>query len=287
MEKSSTALIKAKNLSFNYDGANGETVYPALKGINLRIEHQEHVAIIGANGSGKTTLLKLLNALILPFAGEVLIGGISTASSDQVPAIRQMCGMIFQNPDNQLVATTVEEDIAFGLENQNIPSAAIRQRVTEVAQRLGLTPLLKKPPHLLSGGEKQRVAIAGILAMRPRCILMDEPTAMLDPSGRREVLKTVTDLNKNEGVALVHVTHFAEEAALADRVLVMDSGHVVKEGPPEAVLTDFKLLHALGLQGTMAAELAALLREDGFKIPTETLNSQELVKGLCLYRQKN
>jgi len=218
---------------------------------------------------------------------KVLVEGISTVEHDKIPMIRQICGMIFQNPDNQLVATTVEEDIAFGLENLNIPSAEIRQRVVEVARRLRLDKLLLHPPHQLSGGEKQRVAIAGILAMRPRCILMDEPTAMLDPAGSKEVLQTVSDLHKNEGIAIVHITHFPEEAVFADRVAVVNNGCLVKEGSPEVILTDLKLLHEFGLIGTPAVELAALLRNDGFKIPNETLHNRELVRALCSFRPIN
>ena len=278
------ALIRATDLSYYYQG--DQEVFPAVRKISFELAEGEYLAVIGPNGSGKTTLLKLFNALILPSAGEVLIEGISTFNQDKIPAIRQKCGMIFQNPDNQLVATTVEEDIAFGLENQNIPSAEIRQRVTEVARLLGLTSLLLYPPHLLSGGEKQRVAIAGVLAMRPRCLLMDEPTAMLDAAGKKEVLKTAAQLNSEEGIAVVHVTHFPEEAALANRVVVMNEGQIVAQSPPETILTDQRLMHGLGLTGTMASELAALLRDDGFKIPAGVLKTRELVKSLCLYRQK-
>jgi len=286
MGKPSEILIKARDLNYHYTG-DGENIFPALKGINLDVHQGEYLAIIGSNGSGKTTLLKLFNALLDPSEGEVLVEGISTVDHDKIPMIRQICGMIFQNPDNQLVATTVEEDIAFGLENLTIPSAEMRQRVVEVASRLGLEQLLLHPPHLLSGGEKQRVAIAGILAMHPRCILMDEPTAMLDPAGRKEVLQTVSDLNKNEGIAIVHITHFPEEAAMADRVVVINDGCLVKDGPPELILTDLKLLHGLGLVGTPAVELADLLRTDGFKIPPGTLYNRELVKSLCSFRPKN
>ncbi|MBW6462743.1 MAG: energy-coupling factor transporter ATPase [Bacillota bacterium] len=286
MVKKPEIIIEAKALEFNYPG-DSLNRSSAINGIDMTVNRGEYLAIIGPNGSGKTTLLKLFNALLAPSGGEVLVEGISTVDHEKVPLIRRSCGMIFQNPDNQLVATTVEEDIAFGLENLALPSAEIRQRVTEVAQRLHLDKLLLHPPHLLSGGEKQRVAIAGILAMQPRCILMDEPTAMLDPSGRREVLDTVKALNREEGIAIIHVTHFPEEAAHADRVLVLNQGEVVEDGPAEIILTDLEMLHSYNLQGTAVVELAALLRQDGFNLPTRILHNRELVNSLCQYERKS
>lgn len=239
------------------------------------------MAVIGPNGSGKTTLLKHFNALLTPAAGEVLVGGLSTSTEENLTEIRRRCGMIFQNPDNQLVATTVEEDVAFGLENQALPPEEIRNRVSEVMELLGLSGLAQHPPHLLSGGEKQRVAIAGILAMRPRCLLMDEPTAMLDPAGKEEVLTMVRRLNREQGITVVHVTHFPEEAAQAGRVLVLHRGRLVEDGPPSRVMTGLSFLHRLGLRGTLGTELAALLREDGFVLPPGLLHSWELVESLC------
>ncbi len=286
MVKHSETIIEAKALDYKYQGDEFD-VSPALTGINISVRRGEYLALIGPNGSGKTTLLKLFNALLVPSKGEVLVEGISTVDHDYVPHIRRSCGMIFQNPDNQLVATTVEEDIAFGLENLALPSAEIRQRVTEVAQKLHLDKLLLHPPHLLSGGEKQRVAIAGVLAMQPHCILMDEPTAMLDPAGRREVLDTVMKLNREEDLAIIHVTHFPGEAALADRVVVLNQGQIVKDGPSEDILTDLKMLHRYNLQGPAAVELASLLRLDGFNLPPQILSNRELVKSLCQYERKN
>lgn len=280
-------IIEAKAVDYHYAGEEEGSSYPALAGLDLQIREGEYIALIGSNGSGKTTLLKLFNALLVPSNGEVLVEGISTVEPDHVPHIHRTCGMIFQNPDNQLVATTVEEDIAFGLENLALPSAEIRQRVTTVAQRLGLEHLLLHPPHLLSGGEKQRVAIAGVLVMHPKCILMDEPTAMLDPAGRREVLETVADLNKREGLAVVHVTHFPEEAARAGRVIVLDGGTIVGDGTPQEILTNLKLLHRHSLQGTAAVELASVLRGDGFDLPLQTLDNRELVKSICSSVRKN
>ena len=277
-------IIEAKALYYSYAG-EGEDSSPALNGVDLKVDQGEYLALLGANGSGKTTLLKLLNALLMPSQGEVLVKGISTVEAQKLELVRQTCGMIFQNPDNQIVATTVEEDIAFGLENLALPSQEIRRRVDAVAGRLGLTHLLQHPPHLLSGGEKQRTAIAGILAMQPACILMDEPTAMLDPFGRFEVLKTVKDLNKAESLAVVHVTHNPAEAVEADRIVVLERGRIVADGKPEEILTDLKLLHKLGLQGTVATELADLLRQEGLLLPAAIMSNRELVESLCLSEQ--
>ncbi len=277
-------IIEAKKIYYSYAG-EGEEFSPALSGVDLKISQGEYLALLGANGSGKTTLLKLLNALLIPSQGEVLVKGISTVEGEQLELVRQTCGMIFQNPDNQIVATTVEEDIAFGLENLALPPAEIRRRVDNVASRLGLTHLLQHPPHRLSGGEKQRTAIAGILAMQPACILMDEPTAMLDPAGRLEVLKTVKDLNKKELLAIVHVTHSPAEAAEADRIIVLELGRIVADGKPEEILTNLKLLHKLGLEGTVAAELADLLRQEGLNLPAAIMSNRELVESLCSSEQ--
>lgn len=278
-------FIEVEGLRFEYAVEGGENV-AALNGIDLEIGQGEYVAVIGPNGSGKTTLLKHFNALLKPSAGLVIVSGLSTDEEDNFPEIRRQCGMIFQNPDNQLVATTVEEDIAFGLENLALPPEEIRKRVREVGQVLGLSGLEQHPPHLLSGGEKQRVAIAGVMAMRPYCLLMDEPTAMLDPGGRREVLDAVRKLNSEQGITVIHVTHFPEEAARASRILVMDQGKIVQDGTPVQVLTGLTLLHRLGLQGTMGAELAALLRRDGFTLEPGLLHSRELSDALCAYGLK-
>jgi len=277
-------IIEAKKLYYSYPG-EGEASSPALHGVDLKVDQGEYLALLGANGSGKTTLLKLLNALLRPSQGEVLVKGISTVEAQQLELVRQTCGMIFQNPDNQIVATTVEEDIAFGLENLALPSKEIRRRVDAVAARLGLTHLLQHPPHLLSGGEKQRTAIAGILVMQPACILMDEPTAMLDPSGRFEVLKTVRDLNKAESLSVIHVTHNPAEAMEADRIVILERGRIVADGKPKEILTDLEFLHKLGLQGTVAAELAYLLRREGLILPAAIMRNRELVESLCLSEQ--
>lgn len=275
------SFIKVVGLRYDYAVEGSEPV-EALAGVELAIGQGEYVAIMGPNGSGKTTLLKHFNALLTPSEGEVLISGLSTNDEANYPEIRRQCGMIFQNPDNQLVATTVEEDIAFGLENLAIPSPEIRARVAEALHILGLAGLAQHPPHLLSGGEKQRVAIAGVLAMQPRCLLMDEPTAMLDPAGQEEVLKAVQKLNCEQGITVIHVTHFPEEAARAGRILIMNQGQVAADGNPVKILTDLTLLHQLGLQGTMGAELAALLRQDGMALDPGLLHSWELRDALCI-----
>lgn len=277
-------MLQARGLSFQYPpdapapGKKGKDKAPfVLAGIDLEIAAGEYVAIIGANGSGKTTLLKHFNALLLPTRGEVLVGGLSTAREDDRPAIRRRCGMIFQNPDNQLVATTVEEDIAFGLENYAVEPGEMRRRVGAAMRLLDLTPLAHRPPHHLSGGQKQRVAIAGVLALQPSCLLMDEPTAMLDHRGRREVLAAVNRLNREMGLTIVHVTHFPEEAALAGRVLVLHRGRVVVDGPPDEVLSSLPLLHSLGLEGTPAAEIAAPLRQYGLALPPYLYRLDDLI----------
>ncbi len=286
MVKQSEIMIEARALAYDYSGEE-EPSSPALSGVNLTVHRGEYLTLIGPNGSGKTTLLKLLNALLTPSDGEVIVEGISTVDEERTPQIHKICGMIFQNPDNQLVATTVEEDIAFGLENLALPSVEIRRRVVDVAGLLGLNHLLQKPPHMLSGGEKQRVAIAGVLAMQPGCILMDEPTAMLDPAGRNDVIETVRMLNRDQGISVVHVTHFPEEAVYADRVVVLDQGRMVRQGPPAEVFNDLQLLHSLGLRGTTAVELAAMLREDGFALQPQLLHCRELVESLCSLELKS
>ncbi len=269
-------MLETRGLFFRYPASapvpkkNGPDESPfVLSGIDLVIAPGEYVAVIGANGSGKTTLLKHFNGLLAPTRGEVLVGGLSTALESNLPAIRRRCGMIFQNPDNQIVATTVEEDIAFGLE--------MRRRVEAALRLLGLTGLACRPPHHLSGGQKQRVAIAGILALQPSCLLMDEPTAMLDRGGRREVLAAVSRLNREADITVVHATHFPEEAALAKRVLVLHRGRIAADGPPAEVLSGLALLHSFGLEGTPAAEAAALLRQCGLALPPHLYRLDDLM----------
>jgi len=278
-------FIEAREVEYSYESEEGKSV-TALSGINLVINRGDYIALIGPNGSGKTTLLKLFNALLTPTAGLITVDRLPTTDISVLQIIRQKCGMIFQNPDNQLVATTVEEDIAFGLENMALSPEEIKKRVDEVSAIFGLRDYLQHPPHFLSGGEKQRVAIAGTFAMRPECILMDEPTAMLDPMSRNDVLNTVKMLNSNYKLAFINVTHSPFEAALADKVIVLNEGRIKKIGPPESVLTDLELLHELGLEGTVATELAILLRNDGCGIPSTIVHNRELLEYLCLLEQK-
>ncbi|WP_366750028.1 energy-coupling factor transporter ATPase [Tepidanaerobacter sp. EBM-38] len=253
----------------------------ALKNINLRIEPGEFVAIIGPNGSGKSTLAKLFNGLYTPTEGDIFVAGFNTKNQDDIWKIRQKAGMVFQNPDNQIVATIVEEDVAFGPENLGIPPEEIRQRVKEALEIVELTEYADKAPHLLSGGQKQRVAIAGILAMKPDCIILDEPTAMLDPVGRKEVISTVKKLNQNEGKTIVLITHFMEEAVQADRVLVMEKGKVVMEGKPNEIFSQVERLKKLGLDVPQVTELAYKLTRDSVPVRRDILTVEEMVDCLC------
>lgn len=268
--------IIAEDLSFRYS----EQDELALKNINLRVEQGEFVAIIGHNGSGKSTLAKHINALLIPISGKIEVMGMDTGDSANLWEIRQRVGMVFQNPDNQLVATIVEEDVAFGPENQGVPTAEIRKRVDDALRAVGLYEYRTHGPHLLSGGQKQRVAIAGVLAMEPDCIVLDEATAMLDPKGRQELLEIIHRLNKVENKTIILITHFMEEATGADRVLVMDRGKIALEGAPAEVFLEAKRLKELGLDIPKPAQLARRLRRDGVKL-THILKEDEMVVELC------
>lgn len=274
------ALIEIKGVNFFYPSGEDKEIQ-ALKDISLTIEEGEFVVIIGHNGSGKSTLAKLLNGLLLPASGQVIVDGKDTANKQHYWSIRQQVGMVFQNPDNQLIATLVEEDVAFGPENLGVPTAEIVQRVEESLRQVDMFEYRRHAPHLLSGGQKQRVAIAGILAMRPRCLVLDEPTAMLDPRGRREVLETVRRLNRQENMTVVWITHHMAEAAQADRVLVMEEGAVVMEGKPREVFGKTKLLQSLDLDVPDITRLGQMLAEDGFAISRDVLTVEELVVELC------
>lgn len=279
-------LLETKKLTFVYpEQPKGSP--PALDKIDLKIDEGEHIALMGANGSGKSTLLKQLNALLLPTAGEVLVKGLSTAMEEHKTQIRALCGMIFQNPDNQIVGTTVEEDVAFGLENRAVAPPEIRRRVSAALKLLGIAHLGSSPPHLLSGGEKQRVALAGLLALKPRCLLLDEPTAMLDPAGQALFLETVRRLNREEGITVIQATHHPEEAVPADQILILEKGCLLKEGPPSEILTDLPLLRSLGLGTTAAGELAYLLRRDGMPLPRGIVDNGELARQICRYAQNS
>lgn len=253
----------------------------ALNEINLSIAKGEFVAIIGANGSGKSTLAKHLNALLLPTSGSCRICGMDTRDPELLWQIRQSVGMVFQNPDNQIVAAVVEEDVAFGPENLGIPPREIRWRVDDALQSVGMLDYAAHAPHLLSGGQKQRIAIAGVLAMRPKCLVLDEPTAMLDPAGRSEVLATTHRLNKAEGITVVYITHFMDEAVTADRVVVMANGSVLDQGSPEQIFCQVERLKAIGLDVPVAAEISHRLRRHGLPIADRVITDEELVTALC------
>ena len=272
-------IVKVNNVSFEY--ITDETTHKAIDNLTLEVKEGEFVAIIGHNGSGKSTLSKNLNAILVPSEGNILIDNLDTRDDDNLWDIRQTAGMVFQNPDNQIVATIVEEDVAFGPENLGIEPKEIRKRVEESLKSVGMYELRDRQPHLLSGGQKQRVAIAGIIAMRPKCIIFDEATAMLDPSGRKEVMKTIKKLNKEENITTLHITHFMEEAVQADRVIVMEKGRKVLEGTPREVFSNIKMLRQIGLDVPYMTELANLLSEEGLKISNDILTVDEMVMELC------
>ena len=276
-------IINATQVYFDYQNEEDATVFPVLKGIDLKIRDGEFVAVLGHNGSGKSTFAKHCNAILLPTSGDVLVAGINTKEEDRLFDIRQNVGMVFQNPDNQIVATIVEEDVAFALENMGVEPAEIRRRVDEALKQVEMYEYREHAPHQLSGGQKQRVAIAGILAMRPRCIVLDEPTAMLDPKGRREVMKTIRQLNREHGTTVVLITHYMEEAAVSDRVVVIDNGEVLRDGTPKQVFSEVELLKSVGLDVPQVTELVYELRKEGVDLPQDILTEEECyeaIKGL-------
>jgi energy-coupling factor transport system ATP-binding protein len=273
-------FIKVENMCHTYTSHEGSEV-KALDNINLTVTKGEFVAVIGTNGSGKSTLAKHLNALLLPTAGHCYINGLDTGDTKQLWQIRQMVGMVFQNPDNQIVATIVEEDVAFGPENLGVAPQEIAVRVNEALAAVGMQEYRQHGPHLLSGGQKQRVAIAGVLAMHSQCMVLDEPTAMLDPQGRQEVLATVCRLHREEGITVIYITHFMEEAVIADRVVVMDQGKVVLEGSPVEVFSQVKCLKELGLDVPLAADMRYRLNQQGIKLPEAIITTEDLAVALC------
>ncbi|AXU26081.1 TPA: energy-coupling factor transporter ATPase [Clostridioides difficile] len=272
-------IVKVNNISFEY--ITDEAKLKAIDNLSLDVKKGEFVAIIGHNGSGKSTLSKNLNAILMPTEGNILIDGMDTKEEERLWDIRQTAGMVFQNPDNQIVATIVEEDVAFGPENLGIEPKEIRRIVEESLKSVGMYDLRDRQPHLLSGGQKQRVAIAGIIAMRPKCIIFDEATAMLDPSGRKEVMKTIKRLNKEENITVIHITHFMEEAVEADRVVVMEKGKKILEGTPREVFSKIKMLKEIGLDVPCMTELSSLLIEEGINISSDILTVDEMVMELC------
>ena len=283
--KSNETMIEVNHLSHLYVDENGNDVH-ALDDVSLTIRRGEFGAIIGTNGSGKSTLAKHFNVLLQPTAGNVTVCGFDTLDDEHIWNIRQHVGMVFQNPDNQIVAAVVEEDVAFGPENLGVPSAEIRQRVDDALAAVNMTEYAEHGPHLLSGGQKQRIAIAGVLAMKPDCIVLDEPTAMLDPKGRLEVLETIHRLNKEEGITIVIITHFMEEAVTADRVVVMKNGVKLQEGTPREIFTQVDTLKDLGLDVPVAAEVASKLIQKGVDIPNDIITNDELGDALTTYYAK-
>lgn len=271
-------MIKMENVTYEYKSLIDDSIQQAVKNINLEIKKGEFLVILGHNGSGKSTLAKLMNGLITPTSGDVYVMGMNTKDEDKIWNIREKAGMVFQNPDNQIVATIVEEDVAFGPENLGIPPKEIRERVDKALEIVEMTEYKKHAPHLLSGGQKQRVAIAGILAMKPDCIILDEPTAMLDPIGRIEVMDTIKKLNKEENKTIVLITHYMEEAVEADRIIVMENGNIVMEGTPKEIFSQVDKIKALGLDVPQVTELVYHLRKDGIDLRADILSIEELVE---------
>ncbi len=275
-------IITSKELHFHYnnDYDDKQPVKEVLKGLNIDIKKGEFVAVLGHNGSGKSTFAKHLNGILLPCSGKVYVAGIDTADDERLFELRQHAGMVFQNPDNQIVSSIVEEDVAFALENLGVPYEEMRQRVDDALKAVQMYEYRKHSPSQLSGGQKQRVAIAGIIAMRPDCIILDEPTAMLDPQGRKEVLKTIRRLNKENGITIVLITHYMDEAAKSDRVIVMDSGKVVFDDVPKEVFSHVEQLKAIGLDVPQTTELAYLLRQNGIDIDSHIISEEECIDAL-------
>ena len=274
-------MIKTENLAFTYPGTEDQTNTRALRGVDVTIERGSFVVILGHNGSGKSTLAKTFNAVLLPSGGKVYVEGMDTMDESLLLEIRRRVGMVFQNPDNQIVANVVEEDVAFAPENLGVPSDEIRKRVDDALEAVGMTQYVKHAPHLLSGGQKQRIAIAGVLAMKPECIVLDEATAMLDPIGRREVLAAVEKLNREQGITVVLITHHMNEAEHADRVIVMNDGLVVMDGKPREVFTRKKELEDIGLAVPDTVSLLFSLREAGMDVPVDAITVEECADAIA------
>ena len=275
-------MIECKNVVFKYSTGEEGIEKLAIDGLNLEVNKGEFLVILGHNGSGKSTVAKHMNALLVPTEGTVIVNGLDTTDeNNNIWNIRSSAGMVFQNPDNQLVATIVEEDVAFGPENLGVQPQEIRKRVDEALEKVGMSEYKRHAPHLLSGGQKQRIAIAGILAMQPKCIIFDEPTAMLDPSGRKEVMNNIKDLNKKHGITVILITHYMDEAAQADRVVVMDKGKVIIEGIPRDVFSEVETMKKIGLDVPYMTELAISLKKEGLDISDDILTVDEMVVKLC------
>lgn len=274
-------MIKSEDLVFKYVNAEEQTEKVAINHVSMEVKKGEFLVILGHNGSGKSTMAKHMNALLLPSGGKMYVDGLDTSDIENLWEVRRRAGMVFQNPDNQLVATIVEEDVAFGPENLGVDPKEIRERVDDSLKAVGMYEYRKHAPHLLSGGQKQRIAIAGILAMRPKCIVLDEPTAMLDPSGRNEVMKTIKEVNKKFGITIILITHYMDEAAQADRIIVMDKGEKVMEGVPREIFSQVEKIKSIGLDVPQVTELAYELQKEEVDISTEILNIDEMVNALC------
>ena len=278
-------IISVEHLAYTYPGVEGTPGIPVFEDLNLTIQEGSFVAILGTNGCGKSTLAKHFNSILLPTGGKVYVCGIDTSNEDRILTVRRNVGMVFQNPDNQIVANVVEEDVAFGPENLGIASPEIRRRVDSALKQVEMYEYREHAPHLLSGGQKQRVAIAGIIAMEPRCIVLDEPTAMLDPRGRREVIDTIGRLNREKGITVVLITHHMDEAAKADRVVVLNKGKVAADGTPQQVFARVELLHSLGLASPETVELCWELNKQGFDLPLDKLEPEECAQTLYEHLQ--
>lgn len=279
-----TPLISIKNASYNYDTENSLDL--AVNNISLDIESGGFVAVLGHNGSGKSTLAKMLNGLLVPTVGNVYVNGVDTRDESKSIEVKKTVGMVFQNPDNQLVATIVDEDVAFGLENIGVPHDEIVERVDLALCQVGMSEYKTSAPHNLSGGQKQRIAIAGVLAMRPTCIVFDEPTSMLDPQGRKDVIDTIVSLSREQGITVVLITHFMEEAVLADRVVVMNDGTIELDGTPEYVFSEVDLLKSIGLEVPASKELLYILKNKGVDIDISALNEEKCVEIITKYLRR-
>lgn len=275
-----STIISAENLAFSYPRMEGSPSYTVFEDLDFQVKAGSFVAILGTNGCGKSTLAKHFNSILLPTGGKVFVCGLDTSDPDQLMNVRHNVGMVFQNPDNQIVANVVEEDVAFGPENLGIASPMIRLRVDNALKQVGMYEYREHAPHLLSGGQKQRVAIAGVIAMEPKCIVLDEPTAMLDPMGRRDVMETVKKLNREKGITVVLITHHMDEAAQADRVVVLHKGKVTADGTPKEVFSQVELLHSLGLSAPNPVELCYELNQNGFDLPLDCLEPDTCAQAL-------
>ena len=273
-------IISAEKLAFRYPGIDDSPGVTVFEDLDFSVEEGSFVAILGTNGCGKSTLAKHFNSILLPTGGKVYVCGLDTSDPDRLMAVRHNVGMVFQNPDNQIVANVVEEDVAFGPENLGIASPEIRHRVDKALKQVGMYEYREHAPHLLSGGQKQRIAIAGVIAMEPKCIVLDEPTAMLDPKGRRDVIQTVKQLNREKGITIVLITHHMDEAAQADRVVVLSKGKVAADGTPAEVFSQVQLLHDIGLAAPDSVELCWALNQQGYELPLTKLDAKECAQAL-------